>query len=75
MTHNPIIAGTMLAALAALAFGITPPFIQRFGTGIGPLTTAALLYLGATIGAVPGHTARLTRARHTAHLPIRPRLV
>jgi len=43
MSLNPIALGTLLAALAALAFGVTTPFIQRFGTGLGPFTTAALL--------------------------------
>jgi drug/metabolite transporter (DMT)-like permease len=52
MTSNPIVVGTALAALAALAFGITTPFIQRLGVGVGPFTTAALLYLGAALGAI-----------------------
>jgi drug/metabolite transporter (DMT)-like permease len=50
---NPIAVGTALAALAAIAFGITTPFIQRFGAGLGPFATAGLLYLGAAIGALP----------------------
>jgi len=52
MSRNPIVIGTALAAVAALAFGITTPFIQRLGAGVGPFTTAVLLYLGAAIGAV-----------------------
>jgi hypothetical protein len=49
MPDNPLILGTTLAALAALAFGATTPFIQRFGTGLTPFATASLLYLGAAI--------------------------
>lgn len=52
MQQNPIRAGVALAALSALAFGITTPLIQRLGVGLGPFTTAALLYLGAAIGAL-----------------------
>jgi len=32
MAGNPIVLGTMLAALAALAFGVTTPFIQRLSS-------------------------------------------
>jgi drug/metabolite transporter (DMT)-like permease len=52
MPPNPIATGTLLAVLAALAFGITTPFIQRFGVGVGPFATAALLYFGAALGAL-----------------------
>lgn len=72
MAGNPIVLGTLLAALAALAFGVTTPFIQRLGAGVGPFTTAALLYLGAAIGAlsVPGRTAEPREARvRLRHLP------
>lgn len=53
MPANPIVIGTTLAVLAALAFGVNVPFIQRLGTGVGPFGTAALLYLGAAIGTAP----------------------
>jgi drug/metabolite transporter (DMT)-like permease len=53
MPRNPIAVGTIFAALAAVAFGITTPFIQRLGAGVGPFATAALLYLGAVAGAIP----------------------
>jgi drug/metabolite transporter (DMT)-like permease len=66
---NPIAAGTALAALAALAFGVTTPFIQRFGAGLGPLSTAALLYLGAALGAL----ARPRRARERREAAVRLR--
>lgn len=72
MARNPIIFGTVLAALAALAFGVTTPFIQRLGTGVGPFTTAALLYLGAAIGAIslPGRMAEQREARvRPRHIP------
>ncbi len=72
MSRNPIAVGTALAALAALAFGVTTPFIQRFGTGVGPLSTAALLYLGAAVGAI-GWPRRVGERREASlrrrHLP------
>jgi drug/metabolite transporter (DMT)-like permease len=72
MPRNPIAIGTVLAALAALAFGVTTPFIQRFGAGLGPFATASLLYLGAAIGAIPV-PRRAAEAREAAvgrrHVP------
>ncbi len=69
---TPIAAGTALAALAALAFGVATPFIQRFGAGLGPLSTASLLYLGAALGAV-ARPRQMTERREAAvalrHLP------
>ena len=50
---NPIAIGAVYAVLAAIAFGLATPFIQRFGTGLGPFTTACLLYVGAALGALP----------------------
>jgi drug/metabolite transporter (DMT)-like permease len=47
-TH-PIAAGGLLAFASALAFGATTPLVQRFGRGVGPFTTAALLYGGAAL--------------------------
>lgn len=72
MERSPIIVGTMFAALAAIAFGVTTPYIQRLGVGVGPFTTAALLYLGATIGAVswPGRRREQREARvGSRHIP------
>ena len=69
--QNPIAAGVALALLAALAFGATVPFIGLAGASVGPFVTAALLYAGAFLGALPRPGARagsappLTRA----HLP------
>ena len=42
--HHPIALGAALAVLAALSFGATTPLVERAGRGLGPLTTAALLY-------------------------------
>lgn len=50
--------GVGFALGAALLFGITIPVIQRFGAGLGPFTTAALLYAGAAVG-----SSRFARAR------------
>jgi len=56
MTHGagserlpPVAAGGWLALASALAFGATTPLVQRFGHGVGPFTTAALLYGGAAL--------------------------
>jgi drug/metabolite transporter (DMT)-like permease len=46
---RPAVSGGMLAFAAAATFGATTPLVQRFGRGVGPFTTATLLYLGATL--------------------------
>ena len=46
---RPFRAGVALALSAGVAFGVTAPLTQRFGRGLGPFTTAALLYLGAAL--------------------------
>ncbi|RZJ15902.1 MAG: DMT family transporter [Haliea sp.] len=43
----PALRGGLLALLAAALFGLSTPLVQGFGAGIGPFTTAALLYGGA----------------------------
>lgn len=48
---HPIAFGAALAVLAALSFGATTPLVERAGRGLGPLTTAALLYAGAALSA------------------------
>jgi drug/metabolite transporter (DMT)-like permease len=59
--------GASLALLAALAFGITTPLIQRLGKGSGAAPTAALLYAGAALASLdglrhgPGQEARVRR--------------
>jgi drug/metabolite transporter (DMT)-like permease len=46
--------GGALALGAAFLFGATTPLVQRFGHGIGPFTTASVLYFGSALfAAVP----------------------
>ena len=45
----PALRGGLIALMAAVLFGISTPLVQRFGTGIGSFTTAALLYAGAAL--------------------------
>jgi drug/metabolite transporter (DMT)-like permease len=47
--RSPLATGTFLAALAALAFGVATPIVASAGRDVGPLSTAALLYLGAAL--------------------------
>jgi drug/metabolite transporter (DMT)-like permease len=69
-----MIAGVVLAALAAVAFGLSTPFVTWAGRGVGPLTTAALLYAGAVTTAA---ACRLALRRQGAGLARRdaPRLL
>ncbi|HTQ47709.1 MAG TPA: DMT family transporter [Polyangiaceae bacterium] len=54
MRARPNTLGGLLALGAAFAFGGTTPLVQRFGRGVGPFTTAALLYAGSALfAAVP----------------------
>lgn len=63
-----IARGIVPALLAAVSFGATTPIIALWGRSVGPLSTAALLYTGAALGAlgqralVRSNGARLTRA-------------
>lgn len=64
--RRPALRGGLLALLAASLFGVSTPLIQALGAGLGPFTTAALLYAGAAaMGALlrqrPEREARLTR--------------
>ncbi len=55
MNHTPMspaLRGGLLALVAALLFGLSTPLVQRFGVGVGPFTTAALLYAGAALAAL-----------------------
>src|SRR6185436_3517064 len=45
--RDPFWRGGWTAVFAAVAFGASTPFVQRFGRDIGPFLTAAWLYLGA----------------------------
>lgn len=62
--RDPIVEGTLYAALAALAFGLTTPWVQRLGAGVGPTATASLLYAGAALGALASRASgpRVDRA-------------
>lgn len=75
MNANPILGGTLLALVSALAFGLTTPFIRRFGIGLGPFPTAALLYLGAVLGALPWPFARGLRKEARLKAAQLPRLL
>lgn len=44
-----MVKGGLLALLAAALFGLSTPFVQKWGKDVGPFTTAALLYLGAAL--------------------------
>ena len=75
MPRNPIATGTLFAALAALAFGVTTPFVQRFGAGLGPFTTASLLYVGAALGAVSFRRKRVDHREAPVRIRHVPRLL
>ncbi len=45
----PALRGGLFALLAATLFGVSTPLVQRFGIGLGPFATAALLYAGAAL--------------------------
>jgi drug/metabolite transporter (DMT)-like permease len=59
----PALRGGAFAVLAATLFGISTPLVQRAGEGVGPFTTAALLYAGA---ALLGFFTRKAAAREAA---------
>ena len=44
---SPALRGALLALVAAVLFGVSTPLVQMAGRGLGPFTTAALLYAGA----------------------------
>ena len=51
--QRPAPNGGLLALLAAALFGVSTPLVQQLGQGLGPFTTAALLYAGAAaVGAL-----------------------
>ena len=52
MPRSPLATGVLLAALAAVAFGIATPVVAWAGRDVGPLSTAALLYVGAALTAI-----------------------
>jgi hypothetical protein len=69
--RSPIASGVLFAVASALSFGVTIPLVARFGVGIGPLTTAGLLYAGAMLVSllVRSVSARSGRSLTRAALP------
>ena len=55
---TPALRGGLLALLSAVLFGLSTPLIQLFGKGLGPFTTAALLYVGAAMVALVSRQPR-----------------
>ncbi len=66
---GPMSAGGALALASAVAFGATTPFVQRFGRGVGPFTTAALLYGGAALFSAVPRTSREPASLRASDLP------
>jgi len=66
---HPIAAGGALAVASALAFGATTPLVQRFGRGVGPFTTAGLLYGGAALLSMHAGPDRAESPLRTADMP------
>jgi drug/metabolite transporter (DMT)-like permease len=59
--------GAGVALAAAVLFGLSTPFVRRFGAHAGPFSTAALLYAGAALASVRLESpARAFRERRTA---------
>lgn len=50
--RGPMAAGVLLALAAAASFGLTIPVLGWAGAGVGAYTTAALLYVGASLAAL-----------------------
>jgi drug/metabolite transporter (DMT)-like permease len=50
--RSPIATGVLLALIAAVAFGVTTPIVAWAGHRVGPFSTAALLYTGASAAAL-----------------------
>ena len=66
----PALRGGLFALAAALLFGISTPLVQRAGRGLGPFTTAALLYGGAAlIGALLRRSVDREAALRRGDLP------
>ena len=69
--RSPVIRGVGFALLAALLFGASTPLVQRFGIGLGPWLTAALLYLGAAVAGLVPFASLLFRANKGAEARLR----
>jgi len=61
---GPAMRGGLLAIMAAVLFGLSTPLVQHYGIGVGPFSTAALLYAGAACIA----TVMRKHAEHEAQL-------
>ena len=59
---TPLQVGAGLAVASAVLFGLSTPFVQRFGRQLGPFATAALLYAGAALASALGAGARSLEA-------------
>ncbi len=69
-SKNPHLVGGLLAVAAALAFGLTTPFLQSFGHEVGPFLTAGVLYGGATASSlISSRAANQEAALGRRHLP------
>ena len=74
MRRRSLATGGVLALGAAVAFGGTTPLVQRFGRGLGPFTTASLLYLGSALLVALPAASRAARPRHVVRSDL-PRLL
>jgi drug/metabolite transporter (DMT)-like permease len=68
MARSAIARGVLLAAAAAIAFGVTTPIVAWAGRGVGAFSTAALLYAGAALA-----SAIMWALARTASSPLRRR--
>jgi drug/metabolite transporter (DMT)-like permease len=69
--RRPMAHGVLLALASAVAFGSTIPLVSWAGRGVGPFSTASLLYLGAAGAALAQHTLFGDRGLRpsTRHVP------
>lgn len=68
--NRPALKGGLLAIAAAALFGLSTPMVQQFGAGLGAFTTAALLYIGASmVGALSRQPAQREAALNMTDLP------
>jgi drug/metabolite transporter (DMT)-like permease len=49
LLNLPALRGGQQCQQAATLFGVSTPLVQKLGQGLGPFTTAALLYAGAAV--------------------------
>ena len=60
--ERPLLVGGALAVLSALLFGLSTPFVQRFGQHAGSFATAGLLYIGAAAASLALSRSRAVEA-------------